>query len=273
MTIHGVDRAGTWSGEALAFSERVAHVGGIRRLPVMMNHHNRTVVSFAMDELRLHVFTWGMGKYMRNLLGSIALLLVVGVAPAASAQEQAVPGTPVAAATGTGTLVVDIKAFTSEKELPKKVEKQLKNGGLEWGVRDGLIVFTMVGKQFVDFPITHMTRYGQSESLTLPAGEYRITGIGLEMTAGFSVQKILDRGAFVNEDVIAFRIESGKTTTLSINPVIKRDNAFVVDYWMPTLMASVASEPGPVEEKALNVRGERSIAWPNYGGPLKFVAK
>jgi hypothetical protein len=209
---------------------------------------------------------------MRNLLGSIALLLVVGLAPAASAQEQATPEVPVAAV-GTGTLVVDVKAFTSEKELPKKVEKQLKNGGLEWGFKDGLIVFTMVAKQFVDFPINHLTRYGQSESLTLPAGEYRITGIGLEMTAGFSVQKILDRGAFVNEDVIAFRVEPGKTTTLAISPVIKRDNAFVVDFWMPTLMTSVVSDSGPAEEKALNIRGERSIAWPNYGGPLKFVAK
>lgn len=239
-----------------------------------MNHDNRTALdSWEAGCGRASYYHFGeREKHMRNMLGSIALLLAVGLVPAALAQEQTAPEVP-AIATGTGTLVVDIKAFTSEKELPKKVDKQLKNGGLEWGVRDGLIVFTMVSKQFVDFPINHMTRYGQSESLTLPAGDYRITGIGLEMTAGFSVQKILDRGAFVNEDVIAFRIEPGKTTTLSINPVIKRDNAFVVDYWMPTLMASVTSDSGPVEEKALNVRGERSIAWPNYGGPLKFVAK
>ncbi|WP_368564282.1 hypothetical protein [Pseudoxanthomonas sp. UTMC 1351] len=210
---------------------------------------------------------------MRNLLGSIALSLVVTWAPAASAQEQVAAPAEAVAATGTGTLVVDIKPFSSEKELPKKVDKQLKNGGLEWGIRDGLIVFTMVNKQFIDFPINHMTRYGQSESLTLPAGEYRITGIGLEMTAGFNVQKILDRGAFVNEDVAAFRVEQGKTTTITIDPAIKRDNAFVVNFWMPTLMASIASDSGPAEEKALNVRGERSIAWPNYSGPLKFVAK
>lgn len=209
---------------------------------------------------------------MKNLVRMGVLLWFAAWGAMAFAQEAAAPQAPAAAAE-TGTLVVDIKAFTSEKELPKKIDKQLKNGGLEWGVRDGLIVFTMVGKQFVDFPINHLTRYGQSESLVLPAGEYRITGIGLEMTAGFSVQKILDRGAFVNEDVMVFRIEPGKTTTLSINPVIKRDNAFVVDFWMPTMMASVTSESGSTEEKALNVRGEHSIAWPKYGGPLKFVAK
>jgi len=43
-----------------------------------------------------------------------------------------------------GTLTVNIAQFTSEKELPKKVDKQLRSGGLEWGVKDGLIVFTLV---------------------------------------------------------------------------------------------------------------------------------
>ena len=207
---------------------------------------------------------------MRSLFASAVLMLAAGFGPVASAQEAVATTTN---ETGTGTLVVEIKPFTSEKELPKKVDKQLRSGGLEWGIRDNLIVFTMVNKQFVDFPINHMTRYGQNEQLTLPAGEYRITGIGMEMTAGFNVQKILDRGAFINEDVVTFRIEPGKTTTLSINPVIKRDGAFVVDFWMPTMLASIATEAGAGDEKALNVRGATSIAWPQYKGPLKFVAK
>lgn len=207
---------------------------------------------------------------MRNLFVSVALVMATMFGPVAIAQEAIATA---ANEGGTGTLVVEIKPFTSEKELPKKVDKQLRNGGLEWGIRDNLIVFTMVNKQFVDFPVNHMTRYGQKEELSLPAGEYRITGIGMEMTAGFNVQKILDRGAFVNENVVTFRIEPGKTTTLGINPVIKRDGAFVVDFWMPTMLASIATEAGAGEEKALNVRGETSIAWPQYKGPLKFVAK
>lgn len=207
---------------------------------------------------------------MRNLFASVALVMATMFGPVAIAQEAVATTTN---ESGTGTLVVEIKPFTSEKELPKKVDKQLRNGGLEWGIRDNLIVFTMVNKQFIDFPVNHMTRYGQKEELNLPAGEYQITGIGMEMTAGFNVQKILDRGAFVNESVVTFRIEPGKTTTLSINPVIKRDGAFVVDFWMPTMLASIATEAGAGEEKALNVRGETSIAWPQYKGPLKFVAK
>lgn len=197
------------------------------------------------------------------------IVLVAGLWGAARAQE----AVAVAPASATGTLNVEVKAFTSEKELPKKVDKQLRSGGLEWGIRDNQIVFTMVNKQFIDFPINHMTRYSQNESLELPAGDYKVTGIGMEMTAGFNVQKILDRGAFVNQDVITFRIEPGKTTTLSINPVIKKDNAFVVDFWMPTLMASINDGTVSSEEKALNARGDTSIAWPQYTGPLKFVAK
>jgi hypothetical protein len=93
------------------------------------------------------------------------------------------------------------------------------------------------------------------------------------MSAGFSVQKILDRGAFVNENVMSFTIEPGKTTTINIKPVIYKDAAFVVNFWMPTLVASVQTDAGTSEEKALNTRGDASIAWPQYSGPLKFVAK
>lgn len=211
---------------------------------------------------------------MKNTLFASALLMLACLStPAANAQGATVEATAAVPPPATGTLLVDIKPFTSEKELPKKVDKQLRSGGLEWGIRDNLLVFTMVNKQFIDFPISHMTRYGQNETLTLPAGDYRVTGIGMEMTAGFNVQKILDRGAFVNNDVVSFRIQPGKTTTLSINPVIRKDNAFVVDFWMPTMLASVPSESGPGEEKALNTRGDASIAWPQYAGPLKFIAK
>ncbi len=207
-----------------------------------------------------------MGKMFR----SIVLLIAMVSSPAVVAQDAAAG--VAAAGTAEGTLIVDIKPFTSEKALPGKVEKQLKSGGLEWGIRDNQLVFTMVGKQFVDFPISHLTRYGQNEQLKLPAGEYKVTGIGLEMTAGFSVQKILDRGAFVNENVLSFKIEPGQTTTLHILPVIKRDGAFVVDFWMPTLMAST-SGASTTPELALNVRGDSSLAWPQYTGPLKFIAK
>lgn len=212
------------------------------------------------------------------LKGAVAALCMA-VCQFAVAQDATATATtaqtaaPVAAPATMGTLVVDINPFTSEAELPKKVSKQLASGGLEWGLKDNLVVFTMVGKQFVDFPINHMTRYGQNESLQLPAGEYRITGIGLEMNTAFSVQKILDKGAYVNENVMAFTIEPGKTTTLNIKPVIYKDKTFAVNFYMPTLVATTRNDAGTSAETQLNTRTDTSIAWPQYTGPLKFVAK
>lgn len=200
------------------------------------------------------------------------LLLQAGVMAGASAQEPA-PQAEVAAPPPTGTLVVDVRPFTSERELPAKVNEQLKSGGLEWGVRDDKVVFSMVSKQFIDFPLNHMTRYGQQESLPLPAGEYRVTGIGLEMHTSFSVKKVLERGAFVNEDAVVFRIEPGKTTTLSVDPVIYKDAIFGSTFYVPTLMAGVHDDAGETPPVPLNMRGPASIAWPQYTGPLKFVAK
>ncbi|WP_313928863.1 hypothetical protein [Pseudoxanthomonas sp.] len=207
-----------------------------------------------------------MRYWMAGLLLQ-ASAMIGASAQEAVAQADAVP-TP-----QPGMLVVEIRPFTSEQALPAKAVEQLKSGGLEWGVRDGKVVFSMVGKQFIDFPLNHMTRYGQQESLALPAGEYRVTGIGLEMHTSFSVKKALDRGAFVNEDMVVFRIEPGRTVTLSIDPVIRKDTIFGSTFYMPTLMAGVRDDAGQTPPVPLNTRGPGSIAWPQYTGPLKFVAK
>ncbi|MCC7248352.1 MAG: hypothetical protein IT473_06995 [Lysobacter sp.] len=183
---------------------------------------------------------------------------------------------PAAASTaeaGNGTLIIDVKPFNSEKDLPKKVVKQLKSGMIEWGIRDRQLVFTLVNKRFLDFPVNHTTRYGSTEQLSLPAGEYKITGVGIEMSTGFSVDKILERGAFFNDDIVIFKIEPGKTTTLNINPMIKIDRTFAVNFWIPSLMTSVSDGATATPEVALNDRNDTSIPWPQYTGPLKFIAK
>ena len=200
------------------------------------------------------------------------LALLAGFALNASAQD-APPVAGSSAETGTGTLVVDVLPFRSEKDLPKKVVKQLEKGGLEWGIRDRQLVFTMVAKQHIDFPVMHLTRYGSNESLTLPVGEYRVTGIGLEMNTAFSVEKVLEKGAYVNEDIVVFKIEPGKTTTLSIVPQIMIDRTFVLNFWMPSMMASVNDGTATTAPISLNDRNDRSITWPNYNGPLKFTPK
>ncbi len=196
------------------------------------------------------------------------LLLALVVAPMATSAQDAVLEPQ-----AQGTLIIEIKPFSSEKELPRKVTKQLQSGMLEWGQRDRQLVFTLVNKRFLDFPVNHTTRYGSNEQLSLPAGEYKVTGVGLEMSSSLSVDKVLERGAFFNDDILTFRIEPGKTTTLTINPVIKIDRTFAVNYWMPSLMASVNDGTSATPEISLNDRNDKSIPWAQYTGPLKFVAK
>jgi hypothetical protein len=58
-----------------------------------------------------------------------------------------------------------------------------------------VLVFSSVNNQFVNYPITHLMRFGQSKTVTLPPGDYRITDIGLEVSFGFNGMKLLDKGA------------------------------------------------------------------------------
>jgi len=200
------------------------------------------------------------------------LLLLAGGLPAATVGAQPIGG-DVAAPARTGTLIVDVEPYTSAKRLSRKVVRQLDSATLEWGVRDREVVFSLLGTRFVDFPLDHSMRYGQKESLALPAGEYRVTGVGLEMTTSYTADLLVKRGAFVNEDVLTFRIEPGRTTTLAISPVMQRDITFNIDFWMPTMMASIRTEEGETQEVALNARGPASVAWPAYDGPLKRVVE
>jgi hypothetical protein len=174
---------------------------------------------------------------------------------------------------GTGNLVFDVKPFRSEVELKPKIENQLKSGGIEWGLKDGQMVVTMVNKRFVNFDINHMTRFGQQETLQLPPGEYKITGIGLEMVTAFSPEKVLAKGGYLNLDVASFKIEEGKTTTVSIDPVIRKDMTFLMKWFVPTLLTTISTDAGSSEPVALNARQAGTVAWRDYNGPLKFVAE
>lgn len=192
-------------------------------------------------------------------------------APAQSATPAA-SATPVAAPApaGEGTLVVDVKAFTSEIKLDKKVEDQLRGAGIEWGVKDGQFVQTMVNKQYVNFDISNLTRYGQNKSINVPAGDYSLTCIGMIPHTAFSVQAMLNKSAYVNEGVVRFHVDPGKTTTLTIQPVMKENATFFLNFYLPDLMTSVTTDAGTTPAVSINARTDGSIPWPKYKGPLKF---
>lgn len=172
-----------------------------------------------------------------------------------------------------GKLVVDVQAFTSEVNLKPKVEAQLKSGGLEWGLQDKQVIFTMVNKQFVNAEISHLTRYGTQTELEVPAGDYTLTCIGLIPEGGLNVQKVLSKGGYFNTDVLRFTVRAGATTTLETAPVIRKKNTFLLKFFIPELSVKVVENGQTKEEKVVNVRDEHSTAWDAYEGTLKFVPK
>jgi hypothetical protein len=196
----------------------------------------------------------------RSSIGAAALLLSVCLSPPVLAQA-------------TGTLVFDSKPFTSEVELKEKIEKQLKSGGLEWGVVGNELVVTLVNKRFINAEIPNLTRYGERKEIQLPAGQYTLTCVGLIPEGGLSVDKVLSKGAYFNEDVLSFTIEAGATTVLEVSSVIRKENTFLLKFFVPEVSVSVVANGVGFEAQPINVRGDSSVAWDDYMGPLKFVAK
>ncbi len=170
-----------------------------------------------------------------------------------------------------GKLMVDIQPFTSEVKLKKKVETTLKSGGLEWGAKDGQVVFSMVNKRFVNFDMPNFTRYGTQTTIDLPAGDYTVTGIGLIPSTGFSPEKILAKGAYINEKIMSFRVEAGKTTTITIRPVIQKNATFFLNFFMPELLVTTALDEVKSAEVSVVAKNEKSLPWASYTGPLKFA--
>jgi hypothetical protein len=177
------------------------------------------------------------------------------------------------AADATGKLVVDVQAFTTEVTLKPKVETQLKSGGLEWGLQDKQVIFTMVNKQFVNAEISHLTRYGTRTEIDVPAGDYTLTCVGLIPEGGLSPQKVLSKGGYFNTDVLHFTVRAGGTTTLETSPVIRKKNTFLLKFFIPELSVKVVEDGQTKDEKVVNVRDDHSTGWDDYSGTLKFVPK
>jgi hypothetical protein len=172
-----------------------------------------------------------------------------------------------------GKIVLDIKPFSTEVTLKKKVEATLKTGGLEWGAKDGQVVITMVNKRFVNFDMPNFTRFDSKTEIDVPAGDYSITAIGFIPSTSFSPEKALAKGAFFNERIVSFKVEAGKASTITIRPVIQKNATFLLDFFQPALLTTVTSEGVDSPEVSIAAKNDKSIAWPAYTGPLKFVAK
>ena len=106
--------------------------------------------------------------------------------------------------------------------------------------------------------------------MNLPAGEYQISVVGMIYDGGMSVSKVLSKGGYFNENVMTFRIEDGKTTTLDVRPIIRPASGALLKIFMPEYMAKATLDTAVSPEISLNGRTEKSVAWDDYNGDLKF---
>jgi hypothetical protein len=70
--------------------------------------------------------------------------------------------------------------------------------------------------------------------------------------------------------VLTFRIEDDKTTTLDIKPTIRASSGFFLKLFMPEYLAAATLDGTATPEVSLNSRNEKSVAWDDYHGDLKF---
>lgn len=176
----------------------------------------------------------------------------------------------------TGTLVFDVKNYTSDTKIPKKAQKTLEHGGVRWGMNENSLVISFVKENFVKANLPNLTRFGEQKALDLKAGEYTITCVGYEFNStSTDPEKSLAKGGFFNNDVVTFTVLPGKTTTLELSPVYREESQHVLlaklSLYLPDLKVGVL-EDGVAKGEAVvvNRRTATSVAWNDYHGPLKF---
>src|SRR4051812_9624939 len=110
------------------------------------------------------------GETMKRIRVWLALGVLAGTLPATVFAD--------------GTLSINVAEFKSEVKIKPSVQKQLEGGGMEWGVTGNRLVVSTVKKTYVGPAIDHLTRFGTSATLALPAGDYSINCVGIIYKGG-----------------------------------------------------------------------------------------
>ncbi|MGA2898418.1 MAG: hypothetical protein ABSE27_12605 [Acidobacteriaceae bacterium] len=180
----------------------------------------------------------------------------------------------------TGTLVFDMKNFTFGEKVSakaqKQIQKELKHGGTHWGMVDRTLLIPMVNDSLVKVDGLSLTRFGDLKKLELAPGDYTITCIGYEFAGNSTdMDKVLSKNAFFNLDVLKFTIEPGKTTTIEVSLNYEPQSAWFrlarETMYVPDVAVRVLQDGTQVgEAMVVSRRTEKSVAWDDYHGPLKF---
>ena len=175
-----------------------------------------------------------------------------------------------------GTLLLDLKNYTTDTKMPTKVQKQLEHAGIQWGMLDNSVLISFVNRKFVKADTPYLTRFGEQKTLELKPGQYTITCIGFEFkSTSTDVDKVLAKSAFFNHDVVQFNVLPGKTTTLEITPAYVAESQWrlwvKLKFFVPDLAVRVLEDGAPKGDSVvISRRTAKSVAWNDYHGPLKF---
>jgi hypothetical protein len=177
----------------------------------------------------------------------------------------------------TGTLVLDMKNYTSNAKIPKNSQKQLEHAGIRWGLLDSdTLLIPLVNQRYVKADTPYLTRFGEQKQLELKAGEYTVTCIGYEFDAmSRDPDKVISKSGFFNIDVLKFTVFPGKTTTLEISPIYEAESQsrflYKFTMFLPDLKVRVLSNGAQVgDSTVISKRTKNSVAWDDYKGQLKF---
>ncbi len=176
----------------------------------------------------------------------------------------------------TGTLVFDLKSYTSDAKIPKKNQKELEHAGIRWGMLDNTLLIPLVNEKYVNAETPYLTRFGERKELELKAGQYTVSCIGYEFSStSKDIGKVLSKSAFFNTDVVRFTILPGKTTTLEVSPIYEAETQHRLwvkfTMFMPDLKVHVAEDGQQAAgDVVITRRTDKSVAWDDYHGPLKF---
>ena len=173
-----------------------------------------------------------------------------------------------------GELIFDVKAFTSDVKMKKKILNQLKNGGLEWGMVENELVVTMVNRKFVKPNLGQLTRFGEQTSLKLDPGTYTLTCIGYWYRSySRNIEEVLRESAFFNLAVASFTIYPDKTTRIEVLPTFQKrtESGFwvKVKVFSPDLLVTIFEGSEKTFYGYISSQLEESISWDDYSGPLK----
>jgi hypothetical protein len=156
------------------------------------------------------------------------------------------------------------------------LDKALEHEGIPWGMLDNTVLISQVNRKNIKADIPYLTRFGKQKSLEVQPGQYTITCIGYEFkSTAKDLDKVLAKSAVFNIDVVKFTILPGKTTTLEVfNTYTAESQRRALSKFtmaIPETKVRVLEDGIPIgEDVVISRRTDKSVAWDDYHGPLKF---